>query len=122
MGVQSVHSVPIESLAQQLQDGPVLATCCGVRLGLSLLIKKVWWKTHCMLGPDQFPDVSDFQDRQLLLRLDKVIPSDLTLLDDAVKEITAALGCTAYVSLATPPRSAHRPRIMAPAFLSNSGT
>jgi hypothetical protein len=48
-----------------------------------------------MLGPDQFPEVNDFQNRQFLLRLDKVIPSDPTLLDDAVKEITAALDCTA---------------------------
>jgi hypothetical protein len=48
-----------------------------------------------MLGPDQFPEVNDFQNRQFLLHLDKVIPSDPTLLDDAVKEITAALDCTA---------------------------
>jgi anti-sigma regulatory factor (Ser/Thr protein kinase) len=59
------------------------------------LNQKGLWKTHCMLGPDQFPDVSGFQDRKLLLRLDKVIPSDPTLLDDAVKEITAALDYTA---------------------------
>jgi serine/threonine-protein kinase RsbW len=44
-----------------------------------------------MLGPDQFPYVSDFQVRQPALRLDKVIPSDPTLLDDAVREITAGL-------------------------------
>lgn len=46
-----------------------------------------------MLGPDQFPDVSDFQIRQPVLRLEKVIPSDPTLLNDAVSEITAALDC-----------------------------
>src|SRR5260370_1627004 len=48
-----------------------------------------------MLGPDQFPDASDFQIQRLVLRLEKVIPSDPTLLDDAVREITAALDCTA---------------------------
>jgi serine/threonine-protein kinase RsbW len=48
-----------------------------------------------MLGPDQFPDVSDFQVPQVVLRLEKVIPSDLTLLNDAVAEITAALDCAA---------------------------
>jgi len=47
-----------------------------------------------MLGPDQFPDVSDFQVPQVL-RLEKVIPSDPTLLNDAVAEITAALDCAA---------------------------
>jgi serine/threonine-protein kinase RsbW len=48
-----------------------------------------------MLGPDQFPDASDFQVQRLVLRLEKVIPSDPTLLDDAVREITAALDRTA---------------------------
>jgi serine/threonine-protein kinase RsbW len=44
-----------------------------------------------MLGPDQFPDVSDSQVGQPVLRLEKVIRSDPTLLNDAVAEITAAL-------------------------------
>jgi anti-sigma regulatory factor (Ser/Thr protein kinase) len=48
-----------------------------------------------MPGPDQFPAMSDFQVRQLVLRLEKVIPSDSALLDDAVREITAALARTA---------------------------
>jgi serine/threonine-protein kinase RsbW len=48
-----------------------------------------------MLGPDQFPDVSDFQVPHVVLRLEKVIPSDPTLLNDAVAEITAALDCAA---------------------------
>ena len=48
-----------------------------------------------MLGPDQFPDVNDFQVRKLVLRLEKVIPSDPTLLNNAVAEITAALDCAA---------------------------
>ena len=48
-----------------------------------------------MLGPDQFRDVSDFQVPQVVLRLEKVIPSDPTLLNDAVAEITAELDCAA---------------------------
>lgn len=48
-----------------------------------------------MLGPDQFPDVSDFQVPHVVLRLEKVIPSDPTLLNDVVAEITAALDCAA---------------------------
>jgi len=44
-----------------------------------------------MQGPDQFRDVSDFQIRQLVFRLETVIPSDLTLLDDIVGDITAEL-------------------------------
>jgi serine/threonine-protein kinase RsbW len=48
-----------------------------------------------MLGPDQFPDVSGIQAPQVVLRLEKVIPSDPTLLNDAVAEITAALDCAA---------------------------
>jgi anti-sigma regulatory factor (Ser/Thr protein kinase) len=44
---------------------------------------------HCR--SDQFPDGNDFQNEQLILRLDKDIPSDPKILDDAVKEITAAL-------------------------------
>jgi len=48
-----------------------------------------------MLAPDQFRDVSDFQIRQLVFRLETVIPSDLTLLDDAVGDITAELKDTA---------------------------
>jgi hypothetical protein len=48
---------------------------------------------HCR--SDQFPDGTDFQNEQLILRLDKDIPSDPKLLDDAVKEITAALDRTA---------------------------
>jgi serine/threonine-protein kinase RsbW len=48
-----------------------------------------------MLGPDQFPDVSNLQVPQVVLRLEKVIPSDPTLLNDAVAEITAALDCAA---------------------------
>jgi anti-sigma regulatory factor (Ser/Thr protein kinase) len=47
------------------------------------------------LGPDQFEDVSDFQIQQPILRLDKVILSDPTLLNDTVAEITAALDCFA---------------------------
>ncbi len=48
-----------------------------------------------MPGADHSPDVSDFQLRRLLLRLDRVIPSDPTLLDDAVGDITAELDATA---------------------------
>ena len=48
-----------------------------------------------MPGPDQFPDMSDYRVRRLVFRLDRVIPSDVTLLDDAVREITAALIRTA---------------------------
>jgi serine/threonine-protein kinase RsbW len=48
-----------------------------------------------MLGPNQSPDVSDFQDLRLLPHLDKVIPSDWRLLDDTVREITAAIDRTA---------------------------
>jgi anti-sigma regulatory factor (Ser/Thr protein kinase) len=48
-----------------------------------------------MLGPDQFRDVSDFQVPQVVLRLEKVIPSDPTLLNDTVAEITAELDCAA---------------------------
>ena len=48
-----------------------------------------------MLSPHQAPDASDFQSRHLLLRLDKVIPSDPTLLDDAINDITAELDATA---------------------------
>ena len=44
-----------------------------------------------MLGPDQFQDASGFQVRQLVFRLETVIPSDLTLLDEAVGDITAEL-------------------------------
>ena len=48
-----------------------------------------------MQGPDQFRDVNDFPVRQLVLRLETVIPSDLTLLDDTVGDITAELRDTA---------------------------
>jgi anti-sigma regulatory factor (Ser/Thr protein kinase) len=48
-----------------------------------------------MPGTGQFPDVSGCHVRQLVFRLDKVIPSDLTLLDEAVREITVALDRTA---------------------------
>ena len=48
-----------------------------------------------MLAPDQFRDVSDFQIRQLVFRLETVIPSDLTILDDAIGDITAELRDTA---------------------------
>jgi anti-sigma regulatory factor (Ser/Thr protein kinase) len=51
-----------------------------------------------MLGPDQSPDVTSLQNRRLLLRLDKVIPSDPTLLDDAVGDITEELDATACFS------------------------
>jgi serine/threonine-protein kinase RsbW len=51
-----------------------------------------------MLGPDQFPDVTGLQNRRLLLRLDKVIPSDPTVLDDAVEDITEELDTTACLS------------------------
>jgi serine/threonine-protein kinase RsbW len=44
-----------------------------------------------MLGPSQFPDVSDFQVRNIVFRFTKVIPSDPMLVDDAVTEITAVL-------------------------------
>ena len=51
---------------------------------------------QCMPGPDRlFSDVTDSQVRQLAFRLDKIIPSDLALLDDAVQEITAALNRSA---------------------------
>jgi anti-sigma regulatory factor (Ser/Thr protein kinase) len=40
--------------------------------------------------------VDTLRARKLALRLDKVIPSDLALLDDAVGEITAALNDTAW--------------------------
>jgi|HubBroStandDraft_6_1064221.scaffolds.fasta_scaffold87371_2 anti-sigma regulatory factor (Ser/Thr protein kinase) len=49
-----------------------------------------------MPGPDQYPDTSDLRSRRPVFRLDKVIPSDLTLLDGAVEEITAALRRTAH--------------------------
>jgi serine/threonine-protein kinase RsbW len=49
-----------------------------------------------MLGPDQFPHSSDFRVRKPVFRLDKVIPSDPTLLDGAVEEITAGLRHTAH--------------------------
>jgi anti-sigma regulatory factor (Ser/Thr protein kinase) len=48
-----------------------------------------------MLAPNQSPDVSDFQIRRLILRLDKVISSDPKVLDDVVDDITAELGATA---------------------------
>ena len=48
-----------------------------------------------MLSPHQSPDAGDFQPRQLVLRLDKVIPSDPTLLDDAINDITAELDAVA---------------------------
>jgi anti-sigma regulatory factor (Ser/Thr protein kinase) len=48
-----------------------------------------------MLVPHQSADAGDFQPRQLVLRLDKVIPSDPTLLDDAISDITAELDATA---------------------------
>jgi anti-sigma regulatory factor (Ser/Thr protein kinase) len=48
-----------------------------------------------MLGPNQSPDMSDFQIRRLILRLDKVISSDPKVLDDAVGDITAELDATA---------------------------
>jgi serine/threonine-protein kinase RsbW len=44
-----------------------------------------------MLDPSQLPDVSDFQVRNIGFRFTKVIPSDPTLVDDAVREITAVL-------------------------------
>jgi len=49
-----------------------------------------------MLGSDQFPDTSEFRVRRLVFRLDKVIPSDPTLLDGAVEEITTGLTLTAH--------------------------
>jgi len=49
-----------------------------------------------MPGLDQFPDRSDFRIRKPVFRLDKVIPSDPTLLDGAVEEITAGLRHTAH--------------------------
>jgi anti-sigma regulatory factor (Ser/Thr protein kinase) len=51
-----------------------------------------------MLCPDQFPDASDFQVHELAFRLDKVIPSDPAVLDDAIQEITAWLNSTAQWS------------------------
>ena len=48
-----------------------------------------------MLDPDQSSDVNGVQLRRLLLRLDKVIPSDPTLLDELVGDITAELDTTA---------------------------
>jgi serine/threonine-protein kinase RsbW len=58
-------------------------------------------RTHSIKGPDRSPRVSD-----LVFSLDKVIPSDLKLLDGAIAEITAAIdrsGCwkdTETISLA----------------------
>src|SRR5277367_3553497 len=49
-----------------------------------------------MPGPDQFPNTSDFRVRKLAFHLDKAIPSDPRLLDDAVEEITARLSRTAH--------------------------
>jgi anti-sigma regulatory factor (Ser/Thr protein kinase) len=51
-----------------------------------------------MPDPDQFPAMNDFQVRQLLLRLDKVIPSDAALLDDVIREITTVLARTACLA------------------------
>jgi anti-sigma regulatory factor (Ser/Thr protein kinase) len=48
-----------------------------------------------MPGTDQFRDASDFQVRQLVFRLETVIRSDLTLLDELVGNITAELKDTA---------------------------
>ena len=48
-----------------------------------------------MPGADHSPDVSDLQLPRFLLRLDRVIPSDSTLLDDTVGDITAELDATA---------------------------
>jgi anti-sigma regulatory factor (Ser/Thr protein kinase) len=45
-------------------------------------------------GPDGLPHVGDFQVRELLLNLDRVVPSDASLLDDTVAEITAAIDRT----------------------------
>jgi serine/threonine-protein kinase RsbW len=53
-------------------------------------------ETQAMLGPDQFPDTREFRVRKLVFRLDKVIPSDPTLLDGAVEEITAGLSRTTH--------------------------
>jgi serine/threonine-protein kinase RsbW len=39
--------------------------------------------------------LTEFQVRRLVLRLDKVLPSDPTLLDDAVEDITSELQATA---------------------------
>lgn len=44
-----------------------------------------------MISPDQSSRVSCFQLRHPVLRLDKLIPSDLKFLDGAISEITAAL-------------------------------
>jgi anti-sigma regulatory factor (Ser/Thr protein kinase) len=41
--------------------------------------------------PDQFLRVGDFQAPQLVLNLEKIIPSNPKLLDDVVREITATL-------------------------------
>jgi serine/threonine-protein kinase RsbW len=49
-----------------------------------------------MPGPDQFPDRSDFRVGKPEFHLDKVIPSNPSLLDDAVEEITAGLRRTAH--------------------------
>jgi anti-sigma regulatory factor (Ser/Thr protein kinase) len=49
-----------------------------------------------MLGPDQFPDTSEFRNRKLAFRLNKVIPSDPTLLVNTVGEITAGLRRTPH--------------------------
>jgi serine/threonine-protein kinase RsbW len=57
--------------------------------------QKPCWKTRAMKGPDRPQHLGDFRVQQLVLSFDKVIPSDLSLLDDAVTEITAAIERTA---------------------------
>jgi serine/threonine-protein kinase RsbW len=48
-------------------------------------------ETSCMPRSDQFRALSDFQSRQPVFTLDRVLRSDLVVLDDAVREITAVL-------------------------------
>jgi Histidine kinase-like ATPase domain len=53
------------------------------------------WRRQSIPGPDGPPRSGDFQIPQLVLSLDRVIPSDLSLLDGAVAEITEAIDRTA---------------------------
>ncbi len=57
--------------------------------------QKPCWRTQAIKGPDRRQHLGDFQVQQLVLSIDKVIPSDQSLLDDAVTEITAAIDRTA---------------------------
>ena len=52
-------------------------------------------KRQYVSGEDQHPNLGDFQFRELVLYLDKVISSDSRMVDDVVGEITAALDLTA---------------------------